>query len=86
MSEVTESKTERGFELVEFADIYGKQCSLQQSSLAKYDQPGTTAVWLGEGENRMHLDEDLARMLVIRLSHWLESGSIHINQEGVPTL
>lgn len=86
MSEVTESRTGREFQLVEFTDIYGKKCSLQQSSLAKYDQPGTSAVWLGEGENRMHLDEDLTRMLVGRLSQWLETGSIHIGQEGEPGL
>lgn len=39
--------TPRGFEIVKFSDRYNAQCSLQQSSLAEYEQPGTSAVWLG---------------------------------------
>ena len=40
-------KTSRGFEVVDFKDHYGTKCSLQQSSLAIYEKPGTSAVWLG---------------------------------------
>ena len=40
-------KTGRGFQIVEFNDIYGAPCSLQQSSLAQYQQPGSSAVWFG---------------------------------------
>lgn len=40
-------KTSRGFEVVDFKDHYGTKCSLQQSSLASYEKPGTSAVWLG---------------------------------------
>jgi len=36
------TKTERGFGIIEFVDMYGKPCSLQKSSLATED-----AVWLG---------------------------------------
>lgn len=43
----TPTKTERGFSLVEFEDIYGLGCSLQASSVARSGQPGTSAVWLG---------------------------------------
>lgn len=39
--------TSRGFEIIEFADCYGEKCSLQASSLAEYEKPGTSAVWLG---------------------------------------
>jgi len=35
-------RTERGFKLFEFADRYGVECSLQNSSLATED-----AIWLG---------------------------------------
>lgn len=35
-------KTNRGFQVVEFTDLYGIECSIQQSSLA--DQ---SAIWLG---------------------------------------
>jgi len=40
-------RTPRGFELIEFADFKGHACSLQQSSLALYDKPGVSAVWMG---------------------------------------
>ena len=40
-------KTARGFEVLKFKDLYGAPCSLQASSLAEYEKPGTSAVWLG---------------------------------------
>ena len=39
--------TGRGFEIIKFLDRYGVPCSLQMSSLADYEEPGTSAVWLG---------------------------------------
>lgn len=42
-----QKKTGRGFPLVEFKDYYGTPCSIQASSLAIYQQPGTSAIWLG---------------------------------------
>lgn len=39
--------TARGFPVVRFADHSGVPCSLQASSLAEYETPGTSAVWLG---------------------------------------
>lgn len=39
--------TARGFELIEFKDHNGMGCDLQASSLALYERPGTSAVWLG---------------------------------------
>lgn len=42
-----QKKSGRGFPLVEFKDYYDNPCSLQASSLAIYQQPGTSAVWLG---------------------------------------
>lgn len=43
-------RTERGFEIVEFKDCYDHPCSLQQSSLAEYEKPGTSAIWLGPSD------------------------------------
>lgn len=43
----TVERTAGGFEIVKFADRYGSSCSLQASSLAEYEKPGTSAVWLG---------------------------------------
>lgn len=40
--ELKKTKTERGFDLIEFDDRNGVQCSLQKSSLATED-----AIWLG---------------------------------------
>lgn len=40
-------KTSRGFEIIRFTDRGGDKCTLQQSSLADYVQPGISAVWLG---------------------------------------
>lgn len=40
-------RTDRGFEFVNFTDHYEKACSLQASSLAILEKPGTSAVWLG---------------------------------------
>ena len=39
---MNKTKTERGFPLIKFQDLYDKQCSLQKSSLASKE-----AIWLG---------------------------------------
>lgn len=43
-------RTQRGFEHIEFLDHYKKRCSVQQSSLAIYQQPGTSALWIGPND------------------------------------
>lgn len=40
--ELNKTYTLRGFELVEFKDFYGYNCSIQKSSLAEED-----AIWIG---------------------------------------
>lgn len=75
--------TKRGFEYIEFIDRYGAKCSLQQSSLADYIQPGMSAVWLGVDVNlkgvtvneRMHIDLKQAKALVKVLNRWIKNGS-----------
>lgn len=42
VKEKTMNKTQRGFNIEEFTDLYGAKCSLQKSSLATED-----AIWLG---------------------------------------
>ena len=66
--------TERGFQIIDFKDRYGFECSLQQSSLAEYEPPGTSAVWLGVGNDRMHLDIKLVEKLIGNLQNWLDNG------------
>lgn len=46
--------TSRGFDYIEFKDHNGEPCSLQVSSLALYQQPGISAVWLGCENNSFH--------------------------------
>lgn len=69
-------RTGRGFEIIHFKDCYGKDCSLQQSSLALYEEPGTSAVWLGVGDERMHLTVKQVKSLVAKLSLWAETGHL----------
>jgi hypothetical protein len=67
--------TAKGFEYVPFTDLYGAQCSLQQSSLATFEQPGSSAIWLGVEDCRMHLDRSQVAMLIAVLKTWYETGS-----------
>ncbi len=69
-------KSARGFQYIEFKDRYNYPCSLQQSSLADFDVPGTSAVWLGEKKNRMHLDRELVEKLLVSLNNWLDTGEL----------
>ena len=68
-------KTERGFELIKFKDIYGSECSLQQSSIALCERPGTSAIWFGTEDNRMHINLELLKKLLPYLKNWVENGS-----------
>ena len=69
--------TERGFEIINFEDINKEKCSLQQSSVAFYKVPGTSAVWLGINGvgNRMHLNEKQVGELILYLNNWLKHGT-----------
>lgn len=78
-------KTERGFERGEFKDLYEKECSIQESSLAD-----VAAIWLGvdkgipvhlggSGEavhQRMHLTRNQAREIGEALLLFAEEGRI----------
>lgn len=73
------SETCHGFSVVDFVDSNGKECSVQQSSaIGDYEdaigRPGTSFVWLGVGEDRMHLDREQVRGLINRLQCWLDTG------------
>lgn len=70
-------RTSRGFQIFNFHDRYQLACSLQQSSLAEYEPPGTSAVWLGTDVDRMHLDRERVTWLVEQLQHWLDKGEFN---------
>jgi hypothetical protein len=75
--------TSRGFGRIEFSDIYGAECSIQESSLATKN-----ALWLGcdhetihetTGEKcgaRMHVDLALAKRIVATLQKWIDTGRL----------
>ncbi len=74
--EFKEGATPRGFELIEFNDHYGQPSSIQASSLALYSTPGTSALWIGAGENRMHLTVENVRAVRDYLTRWLDTESL----------
>ena len=53
--------TLRGFEVINFKDANGAKCHLMQSSLAEYEKPGTSAIYLGLSESTpqcLHYDAE----------------------------
>lgn len=79
------SKTNRGFRLYTFKDVYGEQCSIQKSSHAEKDQ-----IWMGldadevrthhvTGQSlgmRMLIDRKLAAKIALKLAAFAETGEI----------
>jgi hypothetical protein len=69
-----------GFEVINFNDRCGIECSLQQSTTIgdadnAMQRPGSSFVWLGIGGDRMHLDADTVREIWRHLGNWLLHGS-----------
>jgi hypothetical protein len=80
MKEMKVEKTNRGFQIIKFQDRYGEECSLQQSSLADYEPPGTSALWFGVGGNRMHLDLHLINQILPHLVQWAANGHLYLKE------
>ena len=71
--------TSRGFQCITFVDANGELCSIQQSSAIgdtpdAADRPGSSMLWLGAGENRMHLDRGMVVALIAELQEWVDNG------------
>ena len=64
-------KTNRGFEIIRFEDIYNVECSIQQSSLASYD-----ALWVGAHELRMHINKEMAIEIIEILQRWINTNHL----------
>lgn len=79
--------TQRGFVRGDFTDLYGSQCSIQESSLASQ-----AALWLGvhapsaaykETESsRMHISQEMATALIPLLRHFVDNGTLPFFGEG----
>ena len=64
-------KSNRGFTVGDFTDLYDKSCSIQESSLA-----APPALWLGVDSNRMHLTQDIVENLIPLLQHFVDTGNL----------
>lgn len=94
----TVKNTERGFEVIGFKDYYGSPCSIQQSSLAIYEQPGSSAIWIGvDDPNPQVMAVDAASCGIIAGANagWvpypipeqvLINTRMHLTREGVSAL
>lgn len=63
--------TGRGFMLGDFRDLYGQECSIQESSSAEY-----YAIWLGVSGCRMHLTNGQAAALAAVLMQFAQDGGL----------
>jgi hypothetical protein len=81
--------TQRGFARGEFEDRYGRKCSIQKSSLATedaiwlgcdegihYDAAGLVLKEPVRCSARMHLDQELAKELIVMLQHFVDTGDL----------
>lgn len=81
--------TQRGFARGEFKGLYEKKCSIQKSSLATkdaiwlgcdegvhYDVAGLVLKEPIRCLARMHLDQDLAKELIVMLQHFVDTGDL----------
>lgn len=64
-------KTERGFDLYEFTDLYGQTSSLQKSSLATEN-----AIWFGIDGARMHLTSEMVEQMLPFLMRFAYTGDL----------
>lgn len=73
-------KTNRGFLVEGFTDLYNAPCSIQESSLGR-----ERAIWLGVDDTthggftdygRMHLSQDMVKKLLPILEYFSENGEL----------
>jgi len=75
-----QERTGQGFPIIDFWDIVNQACSLEASTLIDqdlpeaFDQPGTSAIWLGSTGQEMHLSRNQVKSLVVHLKKWLATG------------
>lgn len=67
----------RGFVIGTFRDLYGQECTIQESSSAEHD-----AIWLGVGGCRMHLTSDQALDLLSVLEKFAEDSDLRAFTRG----
>jgi hypothetical protein len=88
------TKTKRGFEIVNFNDANGVDCSLQQSSKigrqeGALENPGSSFLWLGCNDaNPMHLvlDDHPSWRPVEMPAEYIANTRMHLNPDQVRML
>ena len=80
-------RTSRGFEIIAFEDRYGVGCSLQMSSLAENEKPGTSAIWLGcNNANPRVLVPEKSWQPVPMPDDYIADTRMHLNRSQVAAL
>jgi hypothetical protein len=80
-------RTDRGFFRVEFKDHYDHKCSITQSSLADFEEPGSSAIWIGVDDLKPQiLDKDKGWMPFHVPKEVLFSKHMHLNRDQVQAL
>jgi len=77
-------KTNRGFGIKKFKDLYGEECSLQESSLATDD-----AIWLGVHDPELVVfeDENMGKYITTPMPKTFSVHCrMHLNKEQVAEL
>lgn len=75
-------QSERGFDTVNFVDLFGQPCSLTKSSSAI-----EASVWIGVSDgtsNSMHLSQESVRRLLPFLQRFAETGEIAATPTSAP--
>jgi hypothetical protein len=74
------------FEQVIFEDSYERPCVIGQSSVAEFEPPGSSALWIGlasmthDGQKAaMHLSLNQVRALIATLEIWVKRGTLDEN-------
>ena len=73
--------TNRGFYLYEFEDLYGENCSLQESSLAT-----TEAIWLGVDDPKLTIfeSENMGKYITSKMpENFSVSSRMHLSRKQV---
>jgi hypothetical protein len=71
MKKINLESTNRGFLRGEFIDVFGEECSIQESSLADEN-----AIWLGANSKRMHLTQKHVKVLLPLLKNFVKNGDL----------
>jgi len=77
-------KTQRGFSIENFKDLYGEECSIQKSSLATED-----AIWFGIDNPDLTVfeDENMGKYLITKMpKHFSVSSRMHLSRAQVEKL